>query len=244
MSTASGKNPGKELTFDEVFRMFPDDETAEQWFVAKRWPNRVTCPHCHSDNVHLSEHPTMPYHCRPCRRRFSVRVGTLMAASKIGYRTWVRVIFLTNTRAKGVSLRKLHLHLGITQRSCWHLAHRIRQTWEKGKEHADKRLQAGRGTAGETAVCREEESQVRPHGGDPAIALAERQGKTATPSTPARDIPERMALIERLMERAWEESRGYAQRLQELEASLRLLSRRIDAIQPPGRVDESSDSLV
>ena len=223
--------------------MFPDDKTAEQWFVAKRWPNGVTCPHCNSDNVHLSEHPTMPYHCRPCRRRFSVRVGTLMASSKIGYRKWVLAIFRMSTSLKGVSSRKQRRDLGITQRSYWHLAHRIRQTWEKGKKHADKRLREGPGTAGETAVFRGERSPVWRHSEDLAVTLAERQEKTATPSTPpTRDIPERIASVERLAESVerlaelfLEDSRGYAQRLQELEASLRLLSERVDAIEPLGK---------
>ena len=234
MPTASGKNQGKGPTLAEVFRMFPDDEAAERWLVSKRWPDGVTCPHCHSGNVHASQHPTMPYHCRPCRRRFSVRVGTLMAASKIGYRTWVLAIFLTNTGLQGVSSRKLRRDLGITQRSCWHLAHRIRQTWEEGKRRADKRLRAGRGKVGKTAACRGEGPQVRGDGEDPAIALAQRQGKTATPGPLVRDVPELTPRVERLVKQAWAESSGLAQRLDGLEANLRLLCRRVEAIERPG----------
>ena len=52
-----------------------------------------------------------------------------MADSKLGYRTWAVAIYLVTTSLKGVSSMKLHRDLGITQKSAWHLAHRIRQAW-------------------------------------------------------------------------------------------------------------------
>ena len=69
--------------------MLPDDETAEQWFAGIRWSDGPVCPHWDSDNV-LSggSHPSLPYRCRPCRKRFPVRTGEVMADSKLGYQTW------------------------------------------------------------------------------------------------------------------------------------------------------------
>ena len=73
----------------------------------------------------------MPYRCREreCRRRFSVRTGTVMEASNPGYQVWALAIYLSLTSLKGVSSMKLHRDLGITQKSAWHLAHRIRQAY-------------------------------------------------------------------------------------------------------------------
>ena len=59
---APGKHFRKGITFPELLEMFPDDVTAETWFVQSRWPEGVTCPHCGSSNVQIgAKHPSMPY---------------------------------------------------------------------------------------------------------------------------------------------------------------------------------------
>lgn len=171
----AGLNFRKGITLVDIFKMFPDDATAEQWFIKQRWPDGVECVKCGSTNVNLKDkHPTMSLRCRTCYKRFSVRMGTVMQGSNLGYQVWAVACYLLSTNIKGVSSLKLHRDLGITQKSAWHLAHRIRKTWEHnfvtpftgpveadetyigGKEknkHAHKRLNVGGGTAGKVAVA-------------------------------------------------------------------------------------------
>ncbi|MCY3887942.1 MAG: IS1595 family transposase [Chloroflexi bacterium] len=131
-----GKSTRNGISLTELFEIFPDDQTAERWFHDSRWPDGAICPHCDSGNVQTgASHPTMPYRCRDCRKRFSVRTGTAMADSKLGYRTWAIAIYLVTTSLKGVSSLKLHRDLNITQKSAWHLAHRIREAWG---DHGDE----------------------------------------------------------------------------------------------------------
>ena len=153
--------------------MFPDDKSAEQWFVNQRWPDGPVCPHCQSPNVQSGcAHRSMPYRCRSCRMRFSVRTHPVMADTKLGSRRWALAIYLISTCIKGISSLKLARELRITQKSAWHLGHRLRaglnrpgglfagpvevdEVYIGGKErnkHASKKRNAGRGAVGKQAV--------------------------------------------------------------------------------------------
>ena len=174
---APGKAHREGLTLVELFHRFPDDATAKRWFTETRWPDGPHCPHCGSLNV-LSgaKHPTMPYRCREreCRKRFSVRSGTVMQDSNLGFQIWAIAIYLSLTSLKSISSMKLHRDLGVTQKTAWHLAHRLRAAYEAdegeftgpveadetyigGKRknmHASRRRELkGRGAVGKTAVA-------------------------------------------------------------------------------------------
>lgn len=129
----SGKADRNGLSVQQLFKIFPGDKTAEKWFVDQRWGDESYCPHCGSLNVQSgAKHKTMPYRCREkqCAKRFSVRTGTVMESSNLGYQTWVVAIYLMTTSLKDVSSMKLHRDLDITQKSAWHLAHRIREAFD------------------------------------------------------------------------------------------------------------------
>ena len=172
--SAPGQAHRNGITLVDLIRMFPDNATAEAFFADERWPNGVACPRCGSVSVQSgAAHKTMPYRCRDCRKRFSVKTGTVMESSNLGYQTWALASYLLTTNLKGVSSMKLHRDLGITQKSAWHLAHRLREAWDdegekftgpvevdetfaggkEGNKHAHKKLHAGRGPVGKVAVA-------------------------------------------------------------------------------------------
>ncbi len=132
---APGKYYRKGMSLVDVIKLFPTDKAAEKWLIEQRWPEGVDCPHCHSKRIHHNaKHRTMPMRCRDCRKWFSVRSGTAMQGSKLGYQKWILAFYLMATGIKGVSSMKLHRDLGITQKSAWFLAHRIRECWDTDKE--------------------------------------------------------------------------------------------------------------
>ncbi|MCY4303836.1 MAG: hypothetical protein OXC62_03490 [Aestuariivita sp.] len=55
-----------------------------------------------------------------------------MHGTKLGYQAWAIAVFLCSTNLKGVFSMKLRHDLEITQKSAWHLAHRIRKVLEAG----------------------------------------------------------------------------------------------------------------
>ena len=129
MAKAPGKAFRKGVTLKQIMKMFPDDATAEAWFIEQFWPNGVCCPCCGSVNVQTGcKHKTMPFRCREkeCGKKFSTKTGTIMEGSKIGFQDWLIATFLLTTFLKSVSSMKLHRDLGITQKSAWFLAHRLR----------------------------------------------------------------------------------------------------------------------
>ncbi len=127
---APGKHYREGLSLKELFKMFPDDAAAENWFTTTRWPDGIHCPYCGSTNVQTgAKHKTMPYRCREkeCAKRFSVKTKTFMESSKLGFQDWLIAMYLLSTGLKSVSSMKLHRDLNITQKSAWHLAHRLRK---------------------------------------------------------------------------------------------------------------------
>jgi len=130
---APGKHHREGISLIKLSKMFPDDAIAEKWFAKTRWPEGTHCPHCGSVNVQSgAAHKSMPYRCREreCRKQFSVRTGTCMEASNLGFQIWATAVYLMSSSLKGVSSMKLHRDLEITQKSAWHLAMRLRKALE------------------------------------------------------------------------------------------------------------------
>ncbi len=130
---APGKSHRKGVSVKQLLKMFPTEDAARGWLESEIWPDGPYCPHCGSFNVHAGiKHSSMTHRCRDCpnRPQFSLKTGTVMKATKLEYRDWAIAIYLLTTNLKGVSSMKLHRDLDITQKSAWHLMHRLRQAFE------------------------------------------------------------------------------------------------------------------
>lgn len=150
--SAPGKHHRQGLSIVGLTRLIPDDEAARKWIEGIRWPEGPHCPHCGSTSIQCDvTHKTQTHRCRSCRKFFSVRTGTAMQSSKLGLQVWVIAVYLLNTGLKGQASMKLHRDLGVTQKTAWHLAHRIRESWEEnggslfgGPVEADETYVGGR----------------------------------------------------------------------------------------------------
>ena len=122
--------PIERISLVQLMNDYPNDAAAEQLFVQWRWPDGIACPHCGDMDIQEdAPHPRMPYRCRGCRKFFSVKTGTVMHKSKLGCKTWLIAMYLILTHPKGKSSIQLHIDLGVSVKSAWFLAHRIREAW-------------------------------------------------------------------------------------------------------------------
>lgn len=112
------------------------NEEAAYAFVEKRiWPEGPVCPHCGS-SVRISKMNgdstrIGTYKCYACRKPFTVKVGTIFEDSHIPMRLWLQAIYLMSASKKGISANQLHRTLGVTLKSAWFMAHRIRYAMEQ-----------------------------------------------------------------------------------------------------------------
>ncbi|MXZ93402.1 MAG: transposase [Cenarchaeum sp. SB0678_bin_8] len=123
------KKPGGDLSLEEMFEIFPDEDTAREWFEGNIWPDGRRCPRCGYKYTCIAKHLEMPYFCCECKRYFSVKIGTVMEHSKISYRRWAVTTYLLATRPKRISSVQLGRDLGIKQSSAWLLLHKLRESW-------------------------------------------------------------------------------------------------------------------
>lgn len=111
---------------------FTDANAAREALEAVRWPNGPVCPHCGSVDDQITKmegkaHRPGLYSCKGCRQQFSVTVGTVYERSKIPLNKWLLATHLMAAGKKGTSAHQLHRMLGITYKTAWFMAHRIRE---------------------------------------------------------------------------------------------------------------------
>lgn len=119
------------MTLNLKAKIYTDEEAARKHLEALQWPDGPICPHCGviGEATALSGASTRPgvYKCRACRKPFSVTVGTVFERSHIPLTKWLLATALLTSSKKGISAHQLHRMLGVTYKSAWFMAHRIRE---------------------------------------------------------------------------------------------------------------------
>lgn len=112
-------------TLLDAIKFFSDEEICVQFVAKMRWPNGVTCPRCHTENVPYVKSRCV-WQCKGCRKQFSVKVGTIFEDSPIKLSQWMCAMWLLVNAKNGISSYEVARSLGVTQKTAWFMMHRIR----------------------------------------------------------------------------------------------------------------------
>jgi transposase-like protein len=112
--------------------VFTDDTKAREHLEAIRWPDGPYCPHCGETQrvyrLNGKSHRPGLLHCNGCNEAFTVTVGTVMERSHVPLNKWVLAYRLIASSKKGFSAHQLHRTLGVTYKTAWFMAMRIRES--------------------------------------------------------------------------------------------------------------------
>ena len=109
----------------ELLRAMPDEQTAVDHFAASRWRNGAFCPLCGSSRIyHFSDNRT--HKCGDCRKRFSIKVGTIFQDTKIPLQKWLMAIWMLTSHKEGIASTTLARDIDVTQKTAWFMLQRLR----------------------------------------------------------------------------------------------------------------------
>jgi transposase-like protein len=112
----------------EFQQEFPNDESCASFLFKRRWPDGLVCPRCGERRVAVLKTRARLYECLDCGRQTSVTAGTIMHRSKLPLTTWFWAAHLMTTHSNGMSARQLADQLGVTYKTAWLLAQKLRRT--------------------------------------------------------------------------------------------------------------------
>jgi transposase-like protein len=127
------RNQHSRQTLAQAIRYFADINNCIDFLANLRWPDGVTCPKCGSKEVSYIKTRHI-WKCKQAHdhRQFSAKVGTIMEDSPIPLDKWLTAMWLICNCRNGVSSYEIARDLGVTQKSAWFMAHRIRLAMKNG----------------------------------------------------------------------------------------------------------------
>ncbi len=156
---------------------FQSEEAAYDFVERRVWPEGPICPHCgttgRSGKLRGGSTKVGTYKCYSCRKPFNVKIGTMLESTHVPLHMWLQAIFLLHTCRPGVSVHRLHQILGVSSRTTWLMAQRLRTALDAPRDNRrvaqpragagdNRRGDGGRKDAPPVPDQREEQPAARP----------------------------------------------------------------------------------
>jgi len=170
---------------------FKTAAAARKHLEAVRWPGGPICPHCggieRASRIKSKKARPGVWFCGDCRRQFTVTVGTLFERSHVPLHKWLLAVHLMSASKKGISAHQLHRTLGVTYKTAWFMAHRIREAMRDNPDlsplgGSNKVVEADETWVGGKAKNR---AFAAPPKKEAVFSLVEREGRVRSFHVPA-----------------------------------------------------------
>lgn len=126
------KSPDQFNSVIEVANYFKDEKRCLEYLEEWLHDGNIRCAQCGFDKIYrYSDGKRL--RCKMCKTTFTAKMGTIFESSKLPLQKWFMAMYLIASNKKGIAATQLALQLGITYKSAWFMAHRIRAALNQNK---------------------------------------------------------------------------------------------------------------
>jgi len=181
-------------TLQEAVVYFADPQNCMDYVIARRWEDGVVCPTCGNTKVSfLKKQNKWQCNSHHAKRQFSIKTGTIFEDSPISLDKWLCAMWLVVNCKNGISSCEIARDLGITQKSAWHMMHRVRRAMQadasrklSGEVEVDETFIGGKARNMHVAQRQRRITGTGTKDKVPVIGILERGGKVRTAVVPNR----------------------------------------------------------
>lgn len=120
-------------TLQDAILYFADYDRCRAFLTELRWPDGMACPQCGSEHVvYLEKARVWKCYSKHPKAKFTLKTGTIFEDSPLGLDKWLTALWLIVNCKNGISSCEIARDLGITQKSAWFMAHRLRLALHHG----------------------------------------------------------------------------------------------------------------
>ena len=160
----------QDINLISLIDRFQDENDCRRYLEGLRWPDGLECPRCGGKTISRIK-TRHQLDCDSCRYRFSVTAGTIFHDSHLPLWKWFVAVYLIVESKKGISANQLKRSLGVTYKTAWYLAHRIRDALNE----VDAQLLRDIVEVDETFVGGEVEGKGRGYKGNKTVVVGAMQ---------------------------------------------------------------------
>src|ERR1700679_90233 len=124
-------------TLQQAIIFYSNPDNCIAFLSMQRWPDGVVkCPNCGAKGAkYMPARRVWQCKSRHPKSQFSIKVGTIFEDSALGLDKWLMAMWMLSNCKNGISSYEIAKAIGITQKSAWHMLHRIRLAMHEDHIH-------------------------------------------------------------------------------------------------------------